>query len=339
MRRLNDERGATAVFVGILILVLFGLAAMVIDVGNGFWERRMLQNSADAAAIAAAQDFVVGESATAEATARDFADANNPRGAFVEEFLPEANSVTVVTKTGDSPEARLQSWLASIIGHDDYFARARARAAWGILGGGITIPIAICERNWDYFTEDGKKIPSGPPAHLVEFAVPNPAAQPVADYQDCSNPSFDTYPGGFGFLERDADCMATTYVEGDGTWVDGSPGNNAVDPHSSCGSSQLFQMLRDIIDNDKTVLIPIFDAFEGSGEAGRFRLVGYGAFKLEGYKILAATGGQNSYGMDPGECSGPKSCLKGYYEYWVDLGAEDLDGGTDFGAYGVRLTH
>jgi hypothetical protein len=52
---LVGERGATAVVVVILLVpVLFGAAAISIDVGNLLWERRQLQNGADATVMSAA---------------------------------------------------------------------------------------------------------------------------------------------------------------------------------------------------------------------------------------------------------------------------------------------
>ena len=50
------ERGATAVLtVSLLVPVLFGAAALSVDVGSLMWERRQLQNGADSASMTAAQ--------------------------------------------------------------------------------------------------------------------------------------------------------------------------------------------------------------------------------------------------------------------------------------------
>jgi Flp pilus assembly protein TadG len=52
----RGERGATSVLVVILLVpVLFGAAALSIDVGSLMWERRQLQNGSDAAVVTAAQ--------------------------------------------------------------------------------------------------------------------------------------------------------------------------------------------------------------------------------------------------------------------------------------------
>ena len=109
MRSLHrDEAGASAVLVGIVITVLLGLGALVLDIGNFFWERRMQQNAADSAALAAAQDYVLGaDDDTARATAQAYASQNNPRGVELveEEFeTPEdrgESEVGVTVQTGD----------------------------------------------------------------------------------------------------------------------------------------------------------------------------------------------------------------------------------------------
>ena len=51
--RRTDETGAVAVLVAVLSLVLFGLAALVVDLGMARDTRRMAQNTADSAALAA----------------------------------------------------------------------------------------------------------------------------------------------------------------------------------------------------------------------------------------------------------------------------------------------
>src|SRR5215213_11026244 len=54
MTHLRDERGAVAVLTAVLAIVLFGIAALVVDLGVARDSRRQAQNTADAAALAAA---------------------------------------------------------------------------------------------------------------------------------------------------------------------------------------------------------------------------------------------------------------------------------------------
>jgi hypothetical protein len=74
------ERGQSLVLVALWMTALLGLAAVAIDVGRFYAERRFLQNAADAAALAGAQALIAGKTATqAEATARDVLAQNFAR--------------------------------------------------------------------------------------------------------------------------------------------------------------------------------------------------------------------------------------------------------------------
>ena len=68
----GDERGAVAVVVALMMVVMLTMAAFVVDLGGVRAERRTDQTSADSAALAAAAHLAVGDSiATAMAVARD----------------------------------------------------------------------------------------------------------------------------------------------------------------------------------------------------------------------------------------------------------------------------
>ena len=60
MRWLDDERGVSLIFVAILLPVLFGFAVFAVDAAALYEERRELQNGADAAVLAIAEDCAFG---------------------------------------------------------------------------------------------------------------------------------------------------------------------------------------------------------------------------------------------------------------------------------------
>jgi hypothetical protein len=68
------ERGATIVIAGLVMTALLGFAALVIDIANATQVRRQAQNTADAAALAGAQDLPDG--AAVVATVKDYAERN-----------------------------------------------------------------------------------------------------------------------------------------------------------------------------------------------------------------------------------------------------------------------
>ena len=77
--RRRDESGAVAVLVAGLSLVMFGLAALVVDLGLARDTRRQAQNAADSAALAAANALYlsgVANPAAAVAAAKEYAEEN-----------------------------------------------------------------------------------------------------------------------------------------------------------------------------------------------------------------------------------------------------------------------
>lgn len=81
--RTRDESGAVAILVGVLALVLFGIAALVVDLGLARDTRRMAQNAADASALSAANALYLDTSkpvamriSSAVTAAMDYAKGN-----------------------------------------------------------------------------------------------------------------------------------------------------------------------------------------------------------------------------------------------------------------------
>ncbi|MDY0223272.1 MAG: pilus assembly protein TadG-related protein [Desulfobacterium sp.] len=58
----NDEEGAVLVIVALCLVVFLGIAAFTVDVGYLQYQRRHLQNTADAAALAGAREYIDGDS-------------------------------------------------------------------------------------------------------------------------------------------------------------------------------------------------------------------------------------------------------------------------------------
>lgn len=77
--RHDDEHGAVAVLVAVMSLILFGVAALVVDLGLARDTRRQAQNAADSAALAAANSLYLAglaNPAAAVAAAKQYASRN-----------------------------------------------------------------------------------------------------------------------------------------------------------------------------------------------------------------------------------------------------------------------
>ena len=85
MRWLRRDEGIVMVLVGLLLVVLLGMAGLAIDLGALYSERRQLRNGADAAALAIAEDCGRHPGSCNQGTANDtaqlYADANSDDGA------------------------------------------------------------------------------------------------------------------------------------------------------------------------------------------------------------------------------------------------------------------
>jgi Flp pilus assembly protein TadG len=77
--RRRDESGAVLMITVISLVVLLGMAALVVDLGGSYSQRRKMQSSADAAAIGAAQDLALASTSGATAQAIAIGNENLPK--------------------------------------------------------------------------------------------------------------------------------------------------------------------------------------------------------------------------------------------------------------------
>ena len=97
---LKNQRGATAVIVGVSMFALVGFAALVVDLGNLYVARNELQNAADAGALAGAgnlyNDSGTAINSSANADAYNVAKANFSQNKSVDvNWTPGTNGVDV----------------------------------------------------------------------------------------------------------------------------------------------------------------------------------------------------------------------------------------------------
>jgi hypothetical protein len=109
----HDERGAVMVTAVIVLVLLLGIAALVVDVGYGMQKHRQVQNTADAAALAAAQDLPSLTVAVTAATSN--ATTNLPDGTFAWSTCTDGNHLAVV------------STFSQCISFDQSFTRVRVK--------------------------------------------------------------------------------------------------------------------------------------------------------------------------------------------------------------------
>ena len=227
----RDDAGATIVIVSLMMTVVLGMGALVIDVGQLYAERRELQNGADAAALAVAQDCAGGDCRDEATTAGTYADDNAHDGqAAVDEVcgsgpglttcatptedVPASDWVKVTTITPD--DDKVDFTFAPILGHDAGTVDATAVAAWGAAGRATTLPLTFSECE---YIELGGDVGAG----IFPTGLNYIYFHDTTDAGTCpAGPSGADLPGGFGWLDSSDACGVDVTAEG---WVDDKPGN------------------------------------------------------------------------------------------------------------------
>lgn len=283
MQRLKDESGAVAIIVAIMMTLLIGFAALAVDVSAMWAEKRQLQSGADAGALAIAQACAKGACGSTGATAQSFAVANKNDGSATGTVVTLTNSK--VTVRASDPH---DHWFA--LGQSDVAAEATVK--WGGPISGSTFPLAfsVCEWKWQ--------------AGGVDGTTEQKIVLTKTSTSTCAGPSGNVVPGGFGWVDPSGSCTKASIING---WLNSNTGNT---PPNGCSAADFDAVI------GKTVLIPIFDDFTGTGNNASYKIYGYAAFKFTGYYF---SGQYKHWTMSSKSCTGNERCVSGYFTRYVDL--------------------
>lgn len=320
MRRITEtaggERGAVAVLVAVLMVVLLGFAAISIDVAKLYSERAQLQNGSDAAALmvarACASKAPGGDcSSTPSDSVRTLVSGNAVDGLSNVVSIAiddEAQSVEITTgaeETGSSTNS-VSMFFAGILGVTSAEVKASSSAQWGTpVRGVMVLPLAIaeCKLNLSLNSQVAAE-------QILEF-----------DKGACGRVA-----GGFGWIaSTGSQCGLTISVglETDSTtWFSSDPG---ASPPTRCSAADLSKM------NNQTVLLPLYDKVAGTGENAGYFVKGFAAFHVTGYRF-ANDGWPTGSGL-------PNKSLRGYFVKFVSISqALEMGDAPDYGASIVELT-
>jgi Flp pilus assembly protein TadG len=307
LRRMNDDRGATAVIIALCLIAIFAMLMLTIDVGGLLYKRRELVNGADAAALAAAQSCAnTRDSDVPEAIADQYAAAN------VKDLA--GTGITRITNITEAPGCDSRStghvsvdytmpqnlFFAQVLGFSSTKpVRATATAGWGPTGSGNPLPIVL-----NLATFQGN-------CDIPNVAVTDP---PQTCYLWYDNDRFNG--SAFGFMNLDewnvdanASCPASgasnldKWIAGQGTGTELTL--NYPDPTYVCATSgnrdsDWAALARRIGD---TLLFPINDQakeIDGGGNppaVDKYDVIGFASLKLMDVLDASQAGGQS------GSCS------------------------------------
>ena len=375
----QGDRGAIGVLVAILIGagVLFGMGAMVIDVGQLYQNRAELQNGADAAALAVAKSCA--EGSCTPSIAAQYADANAstltggtayvdgvcgvngnatvglgtcvPSQSVVCAANPPTgtNYVDVETSTELPNGSHLLPpvFARTLAGNGSYQGStvyACAQAEWGtpLTGNTAGITIGLCD--WSEATSNGTSYAPAPPY------PPNPASQPIIiDFHDpsgqesdstCpSGPAGQTASGNFGWTQGvKTNCTLTS---ADFTYTAGSYTYGGIpgNKKGNSGAVACESELSTAQSNQQVLYMPVYASYNGKGSNATYTLAGLAAFAITGYNF-----GNKVQAVDriTGQlpCSGTSvTCISGYFlKDLIPPGTVATLGGASLGVSVIKLT-
>ena len=355
------EEGQSLIIVGALLIVLVLMIGLVVDAGNAYAQRRIVQNGADAAALAGAQmlvhqeDYLTGGTYLRNwqviAAVEEFAERNGLDPAELTIYYTDisgqvlANAkfdlgrqdiITEDTFGGTRAEGLLveadrhfETYLVRLLGRDNMTASGKSQ---GILACGA------CTAG------------EGDGLFPIAFFVESFAADgglPVMGKQYTVFEKDEHFPGtgSFGWLSWNQDgghTSNTTLVDNmedtrrSGVW---SVGDDIPTGPGVMNSNGVLQELQYRIDNrtDLTpprpaiVTLPIFDVTEGTGGNLTYNIVGFGRWRLDCYHFAKSKTG--------GDCTFDKKdnskWISGIFEEWVEPTGES--GCTNFGVCTAKL--
>ncbi|MDQ7031006.1 MAG: VWA domain-containing protein [Ardenticatenia bacterium] len=314
MRR--HERGQSLLIMGVAMAALLALMALVIDAGNGYVQRRIVQNATDAAALAGGVELAMtpkvnGRYAGSPADERRILEAVirvaqengipdtngnpddlindnitvyfvGPGGERLGRPLPQNRGVPPQWEVAGievETDKEFGTYFARLVGLDRMTAAASAQ--------GLANP------NWCPGSGDNLF----PIAISTATFAGDPGGQPVPGqtYRIWEKGRNSSY-GNFGWLSWNNDPSNTTLVANlhdlrrSGTWRVGDlvPGATGVQVSRGVRNeldAYIAGRLHNGIEHDPSVVVPVYDYTVGQGNNLRYHIVGFAKFRITDYKF------------------------------------------------------
>jgi len=364
--RAGQDAGAVAVLVTILLVggVLLGMAALTVDVGSLYGERRQLQNSADAGALSLAQDCSVGAAAcnTSGGSIAGLVDDNDTSdgttniagicihrnggstgqctgaGGGLTDCLPDPgvtdNYVEVRTSTRTSSGGTLLPPFfaqALVDGYSGTTVGACSRVAWGGpagLSSAIPLTISTCEFR-HYVGNPPNYAPPPPYPPTVGASWPAASWEHVLYFHDTTEALASACTTGQAGSDEP--------ISGGFGWLESTSCDVTTDtanwfdaspgtsPGSDCKAAEFAKSYGQLVD------LPIYDGTNGlNGANGKYHMEGYVAFVLTGYylggsyKQKSLITGDYPCGQTP--TTGSQRCISGFFTIDPDPTSGKIDG-------------
>lgn len=287
----DSDGGAVAVVVALTLTLLMGFAALAVDAGQLWTQRRALVKATDAAALDAAQQAATGSGACAVVPGRLAANTPADAAGCTQGSAGAASWVRVeASRTVDFA-------FAPVFGAADTVVNAASTARWGTAAAATGLrPFGACALHPDL-----QQVAAGGPGGPIRLEI-----EPGPGTDGCAEDA----PGQFLWWDFDGGANATSQLrawlldgyDGEiavGDEVEGDPGRRAA----------LESTLRILADRGLEVVVPLYDDLRGPGANARYRVAGFLGAVVTDAKIGGA--GTDYVEIQPvrtlvqGTCCGP----------------------------------
>jgi len=303
--RLKSERGQAILLSTLAMAMLLGAAALVLDVGNWFRDKRRLQGTADAAALAGAQQLP-DDASGAQSMALSYANKNGGDVAGANIVITsqyQANDTIAVKAQRNDPGI-----FSAVLGKTsaDITATAKARVGPPAQALAVAPMVVYC---------DHPLIQNCNNDHTPSFGVPT-----TMNYDPMGA------PGAFGMLNLDGQS-GTVGTSFEADWI--SKGFNKYlglgkylsDPGAKFSSLNIQSALDGRINT--VLLFPVFKTLDGTGQNAQYDIIGWIGFYLQSYEV-----------------HGNNATLHGYFTQYIARGilaqSSPGSGGVPSSFFGVK---
>jgi len=267
LRRLNSERGQAFVLTAIALVMCMGMAALVLDVGNWFRDKRRLQGTVDAAALAGAQQLP-DDASGAQAQAFSYANKNggDVAGANIvvtSQYMPN----DTIAVSGSRDDAGIFSGILGL-GGVKITASAKARVGPPAQALHVAPMVVFCGHSLIQNCNND---------HTPQFNVPT-----TMDYDPMGA------PGAFGMLNLDGES-GTIGSSTEAQWIQSGfdkmlgLGKYKSDPGAKFSSTNIQDALSGRIGT--VLLFPVFKTLDGTGQNAEYEIIGWIGFYLTSYDV------------------------------------------------------
>jgi Flp pilus assembly protein TadG len=303
--RWKSERGQAFVLAAVAMVMCMGMAALVLDVGNWFRDKRRLQGAVDAAALAGAQSLPDDASA-AQSQALSYAnkDGGDVAGSDIV-ITSQYQTNDTITVNGKRNDPGIFSRVIAIPGAD-ITAHAAARVGPPAQALHVAPMVVYCGHSLIQNCNNN---------HTPQFNVPT-----TMDYDPMGA------PGAFGMLNLDGE-NGTIGSSTEADWI-----NNGFDKYlglgkykSDPGAKFESQNIEGALDAriGTILLFPVFKTLDGTGQNAQYDIIGWIGFYLQSYDV-----------------HGHSATLHGYFTTYIAQGilskAGPGSGGVPSSFFGVK---